>query len=251
MDDYLITAEVIDDAISISVELEHEIVLNLFEYPAEITVLSNKITDVEAVALAATATADAATTTAASAQSSADAAMSQAEAATDIAASNTLTISNILSNFTAWVLGTHLGALTLLDVAIAAGESIQVMAGKLQGQVNAIKVRLGLLENSASFYTQRLNQTLTGSILLDRDVTQYSSLTLTGNLELSVAAIPTPVMEATAEGVIVGDGTSLLTLNGITYWATSPEFDKSVGKQNHFMVWKQGSGIYIFITQKN
>lgn len=71
-----------------------------------------------------------------------------ADTALAAAASNTSTIANILSNFTTWVLGTYLGALTLLDAAVAAGESIQVMAGKLQGQVNAIKSRVGLLEDN-------------------------------------------------------------------------------------------------------
>lgn len=64
-----------------------------------------------------------------------------------VSSSNTSTITNILLNFTEWVLGTYLGALTLLDAAIAAGDSLQAMAGKLQGQLNAVKVRLGLLED--------------------------------------------------------------------------------------------------------
>lgn len=81
MDDYLITAEVLDDAISISVELEHEIVLNLFEYPAEITVLSAKITEVEEVANAAKETADTAKSTADAASSAAGIADDKATAA--------------------------------------------------------------------------------------------------------------------------------------------------------------------------
>lgn len=102
-----------------------------------------------------------------------------------------------------------------------------------------------------SFYFRRLNEPFTSVIKLDRDVTQYINYTLTGDTQLSIASTPTPVMEATAEGVLIGNGTALLTLSGISYWATSPEYDKTLDKQNHYMIWKQGDGVYIFITQKN
>ena len=102
-----------------------------------------------------------------------------------------------------------------------------------------------------SFYYRRLNEPFNPAIKLDRDVTQYQNYTLTGDTTLSIALSPTPVVEATAEGVLIGNGTALLLLSGITYWATSPEFDKTLNKQNHFMIWKQGDGVYIFITQKN
>jgi len=83
------------------------------------------------------------------AQSSADAAMAQAEAATDMAATNTLSISNILTNFTAWVRGTLLTGLpALTDVAIAVEDTVLGAFAKLQGQINAIKRRLGVLEDS-------------------------------------------------------------------------------------------------------
>jgi len=99
------------------------------------------------------------------------------------------------------------------------------------------------------FATPRLNQTLTGAILLDRCITQYNNLTLTGALEISVGA--NSLVEGSAEGVIIGNGTNTPTLNGITLWATSASFDPTNLKQNHFMVWKQGDGVYIAWTQKN
>lgn len=99
------------------------------------------------------------------------------------------------------------------------------------------------------FYFRRLNEPFNNIIKLDRDVTQYQSYTLTGNTELSIDS--SAVVEGTAEGVLIGNGNSLLTLSGINYWATSPEFDKTLNKQNHYMIWKQGDGVYIFITQKN
>jgi len=130
-------------------------------------VLNAKVTEVEEVATEANSAATTALAAATTAQSSSDAAMAQAEAATDMAATNTLSISNILSNFTAWVLGTYLGALTLLDVAIAAGESIQVMAGKLQGQVNAIKARLVLVEDDLIY--EVVTTSLVSSITISND----------------------------------------------------------------------------------
>lgn len=101
------------------------------------------------------------------------------------------------------------------------------------------------------FYYRRINEPFNPAIKLDRDVTQYINYTLTGDTTLSIASYPTPVVEATAEGVLIGNGIASLLLSGITYWATSPEFDKTLNKQNHFMIWKQGDGVYIFITQKN
>lgn len=150
------------------------------DIPVDTTSLTDKsITNLQRVAEVADAAqsaaaasetkSDEALAAATTAQSSADAAMAQAEAATDMAATNTLSISSILSNFTAWVLGTYLGALTLLDVAIAAGDSIQAMAGKLQGQLNAVKVRLGLLEDDLIYEVLTTAPTASVSISLDKN----------------------------------------------------------------------------------
>jgi len=116
-----------------------------------------------------------------------------------------------------------------------------------------LKVLVAILTKiyaSLIFYTPRTAQTITtGAILLDRDYTFYNSYTMSGALALSVEA--GAAVGGTAEGVIVGDGTNTPTLSGITKWTTSSDFDATAAKQNHWMLIKLNSGVYIFWTQLN
>lgn len=106
------------------------------------------------------------------------------------------------------------------------------------------------IKDAVLFATPRLNQTITtGEIALDRCITQYNNYQMAGALALSVAS--GSIVEATAEGVILGDGTNSPTLSGITLWATSAAYVNTAAKQNHFMIWKTGDGVYIAWTQKN
>lgn len=77
----------------------------------------------------------------------------------------------------------------------------------------------------------------------------YSSYSLTGALELSVAA--GAVVGGCAEGVIVGDGTNTPTLSGITLWPGSDAYDPTSLKQNLYMIAKFESGVYIQWKQLN
>lgn len=115
--------------------------------------------------------------------------------------------------------------------------------------LSAIITYLFSNKDAINYITNRTNQTLTGPILLDRDYTQYNSLTLTGALELSVGA--NPVIGGFAEGIIVGNGTNTPTLNGITKWPTSADFDPTNNKHNKFTCVKFGGGVYINWTQMN
>jgi len=114
-----------------------------------------------------------------------------------------------------------------------------------------INTYTGATNTSINYFTNRINQTFNGAVLLDKELTQYNSFTVTGATTISVSTGATAIVGGGCEGVIVADGNNTPTLVNITKWVNSADYDNTNTKQNHYFIIKLGQGVYIFWTQLN